>query len=71
MTGSGDIAPAVPGQGANDVTVAAFLVGTFAGLIAMIVVATMFITAEYRRGLIRVTWPRARGGGGCWRRRPS
>ena len=55
VTGSGDIAPAVPGQGANDVTVAAFLVGTFAGLIAMIVVATMFITAEYRRGLIRVT----------------
>src|SRR5580658_4657727 len=55
VTGSGDIAPAVPGLGANDVTVAAFLVGTFAGLIAMIVVATMFITAEYRRGLIRVT----------------
>ena len=29
--------------------------GTFAGLIAVIVVATMFITAEYRRGLIRTT----------------
>ena len=29
--------------------------GTFAGLIAVIVVATMFITAEYRRGLIRIT----------------
>jgi ABC-type transport system involved in multi-copper enzyme maturation permease subunit len=30
-------------------------VGTFAGLIAMVVIATMFITAEYRRGLIRTT----------------
>src|SRR6266699_1585915 len=31
------------------------LAGAFAGLIAVIVVATMFITAEYRRGLIRTT----------------
>ena len=31
------------------------LAGAFAGLIAIAVVATMFITAEYRRGLIRVT----------------
>ena len=31
------------------------LVGAFAGLIAVIVVAVMFITAEYRRGLIRTT----------------
>ena len=56
VTGSGDVAPAVPGQaGGEDLTVTTFLVGTFAGLIAVIVVATMFITAEYRRGLIRVT----------------
>ena len=56
VTGSGDIAPAVPGQaGGEDLTVTTFLVGTFAGLIAVIVVATMFITAEYRRGLIRTT----------------
>ena len=56
VTGSGDIAPAVPGQaGGEDLTVTTFLVGTFAGLIALIVVATMFITAEYRRGLIRTT----------------
>ena len=56
VTGSGDIAPVVPGQ-AGDVgtTVTQHLIGTFAGLIAVIVVATMFITAEYRRGLIRVT----------------
>jgi ABC-type transport system involved in multi-copper enzyme maturation permease subunit len=56
VTGSGDIAPVVTGQ-AGDVgtTITQHLVGTFAGLIAVIVVATMFITAEYRRGLIRVT----------------
>ena len=56
VTGSGDIAPAVPGQaGGEDLTVTTFLVGTFAGLIAVIVVAAMFITVEYRRGLIRTT----------------
>ena len=56
VTGSGDIAPVATGQ-AGDVgaTIAQHLVGTFAGLIAVIVVATMFITAEYRRGLIRIT----------------
>jgi ABC-type transport system involved in multi-copper enzyme maturation permease subunit len=56
VTGSGDIAPAVTGQ-AGDVgtTITNHLVGTFAGLIAVIVVATIFITAEYRRGLIRIT----------------
>lgn len=53
VTGSGDIAPALPG--AFDSTIDRSLVGTFAALIALIVVATMFLTAEYRRGLIRVT----------------
>jgi ABC-type transport system involved in multi-copper enzyme maturation permease subunit len=32
------------------------LVGTFAGLIAVVVIGVMFITAEYRRGLIRTTF---------------
>jgi len=57
VTGSGDIAPIEPGPGAG-VPTATFeqsLTGLFAGLIAIIVVATMFMTAEYRRGLIRVT----------------
>jgi ABC-type transport system involved in multi-copper enzyme maturation permease subunit len=54
ITGTGDIAPSVPaGAGGGSATGA--LVGTFAGLIAIIVVGTSFITAEYRRGLIRVT----------------
>jgi ABC-type transport system involved in multi-copper enzyme maturation permease subunit len=54
VTGSGDISPAVPGGdfGAN---IGHTLIGTFAGLIAVVVVAAMFITAEYRRGLIRAT----------------
>jgi ABC-type transport system involved in multi-copper enzyme maturation permease subunit len=58
VTGSGDIAPVIAGSGNEgdpDATLTDYLVGTFAGLIAMIVVATMFITAEYRRGLIRIT----------------
>jgi len=55
--GSGDIAPLIAGA-TNDgpnITVRDFLLGAFAGLIAVIVVATMFMTAEYRKGLIRTT----------------
>jgi ABC-type transport system involved in multi-copper enzyme maturation permease subunit len=56
VTGSGDIAPDVPGSGGGSgVDIAQALVGTFAGLIVVVVVGTMFITAEYRRGLIRTT----------------
>jgi ABC-type transport system involved in multi-copper enzyme maturation permease subunit len=53
VTGSGDIAP-IGGDGDGRPPEQS-LVGAFAGLIAIIVVAVMFITAEYRRGLIRVT----------------
>jgi ABC-type transport system involved in multi-copper enzyme maturation permease subunit len=58
VTGSGDIAPVIAGSGNEGdpaATLTNYLIGTFAGLIAVIVVATMFITAEYRRGLIRIT----------------
>jgi len=58
VSGSGDIAPVVSGPsgpGGPVITIANLLIGTFAGLIALIVVATLFITAEYRRGLIRTT----------------
>jgi ABC-type transport system involved in multi-copper enzyme maturation permease subunit len=57
VTGSGDIAPLIGGA-LNDgpaITVRDYLLGTFAGLIAVAVVAAMFMTAEYRRGLIRTT----------------
>jgi hypothetical protein len=57
LTGSGDIAPVVPGAGSSfpTATIEQSLAGAFIGLIAIVVVATMFITAEYRRGLIRTT----------------
>jgi ABC-type transport system involved in multi-copper enzyme maturation permease subunit len=58
VTGSGDIAPVIAGHGNeadSATTISNYLLGTFAGLIAVIVIATMFITAEYRRGLIRTT----------------
>ncbi|MER6578673.1 ABC transporter permease subunit [Nonomuraea sp. NPDC001023] len=50
VTGVGDIAPAIEGPTAERP-----LSGVPAGLILVIVVAVMFITAEYRHGLIRVT----------------
>jgi ABC-type transport system involved in multi-copper enzyme maturation permease subunit len=57
VTGTGDIAPMVTGPGAGypNATLEQSLVGAFAGLIAIVVVAAMFFTSEYRRGLIRVT----------------
>jgi ABC-type transport system involved in multi-copper enzyme maturation permease subunit len=55
VTGAGDIAPAVryslPAAG----TLSNILTGTFAALIAVIVVGALFITTEYRRKLIHVT----------------
>jgi ABC-type transport system involved in multi-copper enzyme maturation permease subunit len=54
VSGSGDIAPKVAGGAGS--TIENSLVGAFAGLIAMIIVATLFITGEYRRGLIRTTF---------------
>jgi ABC-type transport system involved in multi-copper enzyme maturation permease subunit len=51
VSGSGDIAPATD----NIDSVKKTLAGTFAGLIAVVVIGVMFITAEYRRGLIRIT----------------
>ena len=51
VSGSGDIAPDT-----GDVdTIKKTLAGTFAGLIAVVVIGVMFITAEYRRGMIRTT----------------
>jgi ABC-type transport system involved in multi-copper enzyme maturation permease subunit len=55
VSGSGDIAPAVAGTGTSGQTIEHTLVGAFAGLIVLVVVAVMFIAAEYRRGLIGTT----------------
>jgi ABC-type transport system involved in multi-copper enzyme maturation permease subunit len=58
LTGQGDIAPIPAGHGGPAdaaATVSDYLIGTFAGLLAVVVVAALFVTAEYRRGLIRLT----------------
>jgi ABC-type transport system involved in multi-copper enzyme maturation permease subunit len=59
VTGTGDIAPDVPditgAGGAGGIPIERTLLGAFVGLIVVIVVAAMFMTGEYRRGLIRVT----------------
>jgi ABC-type transport system involved in multi-copper enzyme maturation permease subunit len=58
VTGSGDIAPAV-GGGVNTNyatgTISDHLIAVIFGLIVLTVIGAMFMTTEYRRGLIRVT----------------
>jgi ABC-type transport system involved in multi-copper enzyme maturation permease subunit len=57
VTGSGDIAPDVPeAPDGNGSTAQNALIGAVFGLIAVIIVAALFITAEYRRGMIRLTF---------------
>jgi ABC-type transport system involved in multi-copper enzyme maturation permease subunit len=52
----GDIGPAAGNAyGGSGQSLHRALAGTFFGMIPLIVVAAMFITAEYRRGLIRVS----------------
>ncbi|HTT50421.1 MAG TPA: ABC transporter permease subunit [Streptosporangiaceae bacterium] len=55
VSGTGDISPSVSGPAGGGATIAQTLIGVFAGLIVVAVVGAMFMTAEYRRGLIRVT----------------
>jgi len=52
VSGSGDIAPATD----NIDVIRHTLAGTFAGLIAVVVIGVMFVTVEYRRGMIRTTF---------------
>jgi ABC-type transport system involved in multi-copper enzyme maturation permease subunit len=55
VSGAGDIAPAVRATLPAGGVIGDILTGTFAALIAVIVVGTLFITAEYRADLILVT----------------
>jgi ABC-type transport system involved in multi-copper enzyme maturation permease subunit len=55
VTGTGDIAPADRESLGGAGTIGEILTGAFAALIAVIVVGTLFITAEYREDLIYVT----------------
>jgi ABC-type transport system involved in multi-copper enzyme maturation permease subunit len=59
VTGSGDVAPAVSGASGGGVTISQTLVGTFLGLIFVVVVGAVFVTGEYRRGMIRTTFAAA------------
>jgi hypothetical protein len=55
VTGAGDIAPAVRETLPTGGTLGDILTGTFAALIAVIVVGALFITTEYRNNLIHLT----------------
>ncbi|TDD84211.1 hypothetical protein E1298_20335 [Actinomadura rubrisoli] len=55
VTGAGDIAPAVRESLPTGGTLRDILTGTFAALIAAIVVGALFITTEYRSRMIRLT----------------
>jgi hypothetical protein len=52
VSGSGNIAPVVPGP---ERSIERTLVGAFIAMTVLVVVAVLFITTEYRRGLIRST----------------
>jgi ABC-type transport system involved in multi-copper enzyme maturation permease subunit len=55
IKGSGDIAPVTYGPSGIGATLEQTLGGVFVALVILAVIGAMFITAEYRRGLIRVT----------------
>ncbi|OLF16654.1 DUF1349 domain-containing protein [Actinophytocola xanthii] len=56
ITGTGDIAPIPASAGSLGKTAENALVGAFAGLVAVLVVAALFATSEYRRGIIRTSF---------------
>ncbi|GAA2168598.1 ABC transporter permease subunit [Actinomadura napierensis] len=57
VTGAGDIAPIVGGPAlGTGYTIENLLVGAFAGILVMAVVGALFVSAEYRRGLIGLTF---------------
>jgi ABC-type transport system involved in multi-copper enzyme maturation permease subunit len=58
ITGTGDVAPIVGGAANTNYdtgTIADHLVAVIFGLIVLVVIGAMFVTTEYRRGMIRVT----------------
>jgi len=58
VSGAGNIAPNHPdGNNAVERT----LVGTFAGLTVLVVLGVLFVTSEYRRGMIRTTFAASPG----------
>jgi ABC-type transport system involved in multi-copper enzyme maturation permease subunit len=64
ISGSGDIAPAVvEGLMGTHTASSSLLLGMVFGMLMVIVVAAMFVTTEYRRGLIRTTFTAMPGRG--------
>jgi ABC-type transport system involved in multi-copper enzyme maturation permease subunit len=56
LTGSGDLAPAVvQGVLGTNSAASSLLLGLLVGSVVLIVLAALFVTGEYRRGLIRTT----------------
>lgn len=55
LTGSGDLAPAIAGLTGSDTASSTLSFGIIVALLVLIVIATLFITVEYRRGLIRTS----------------
>jgi ABC-type transport system involved in multi-copper enzyme maturation permease subunit len=56
ITGTGDIAPADAAiDSLGGASIDSTLQGAFAGMIAVVVLGALFITVEYRRGLIRLS----------------
>ncbi|HEU5028573.1 MAG TPA: ABC transporter permease subunit [Spirillospora sp.] len=57
VTGAGDIAPIVGGPAlGTGYTIENLLIGAFAGILVMAVIGALFVSAEYRRGLVRLTF---------------
>jgi hypothetical protein len=57
VSGSGDIAPAVvEGLAGTHTASSSLSFGLIVGLLVVIIVASMFVTSEYRRGLVRTTF---------------
>ncbi len=59
LVGSGEIGPDPP----DDDVVQMSLVGVLVGLMAIVAVGALFVTSEYRRGMIRTTLAATRGRG--------
>ncbi|HLI02391.1 MAG TPA: hypothetical protein VKV06_16505, partial [Acidimicrobiales bacterium] len=55
VTGSGDIGPAIDPIAGGATISSSILFGLVVALIVLVIVATMLMTVEYRRGLIRTT----------------
>ena len=56
VSGAGDLGAVPPGLGGDNDVVRDSLSGILIGFIAIAVIAAMFITTEFRRGLIRTTY---------------